>query len=216
MFVNIWMTEPVITVAPTQMIGEALDLLKNNRIRRLPVVENDILVGILSPGDIERVLPSSLDSEGEKEYDFVIGNTEIKTVMTLSPVTVKPEDTLVCAARRMRRNKIDGLPVVEDGRLAGIISITNVLDAFLEIMATEKEGTRFDLKIDQEPKSFYRMIKAFRRCGKEIVAITQHYGFSPEAQLVTIQTSDGDNEELIDHLWKEGVTVELVTPVRNN
>ena len=213
MFVKIWMNEPVITVHPRQSIGEARDLYAEHGIRRLPVVENEILVGILSPGDIERAFPSIFDSEGAKDYDYLAANTEIRTVMTSSPVTASPDDTLVSAARKMRKNKIDGLPVVEEGRLVGIISITNVLDAFLEIMETNRDGTRFDLKIGLDRKSFYRMIRVFRKQRKEIVAIFQHYGFSPESQLVTVQTADRDNDELIDELWKEGVQVELITEV---
>lgn len=212
MFIRIWMNEPVVTVHPKQSIGEARDLYAEHGIRRLPVVEDGILVGILSPGDVERAFPSIFDSEGAKEYDYLAANTEIRAVMTSSPVTVSPDDTLVMAARKMRKNKIDGLPVVEEGKLVGIISITNVLDAFLEIMETDKEGTRFDLRIGLDRKAFYRMISVFRKQRKEIVAITQHYGFSPDSQLITVQTADRDNDVLIDELWKEGVQVELITP----
>jgi hypothetical protein len=80
-------------------------------------------------------------------------------------------------------------------------------------METDKEGTRFDLKIGLDRKSFYRMIKVFRKQRKEIVAITQHYGFTPDSQLITVQTADRDNEALIDELWKAGAKVELITPV---
>ena len=213
MFVKIWMNKSVISVHPKQSIGQARDLFKEHGIRRLPVVDEGLLVGILTPSDVERALPSIFDSEGAKDYDYLAANTEISTVMTSSPVTVSPDDTLVMAARKMRKNKVDGLSVVEEGRLVGIISITNVLDAFLEIMETNIEGTRFDLKIGLNRKAFYEMVAVFRRERKEIVAITQHYGFSPDSQLVTLQTADRDNDELVDQLWKEGIQVELITPV---
>lgn len=86
------------------------------------------------------------------EEEFIAANTEIRTVMTASPITVQPDDTLVEAIGKMRRHKIDGLPVVEVGKLVGILSITNVLDAFLQIMTGGQPGTRLDLKIDQAPR----------------------------------------------------------------
>jgi acetoin utilization protein AcuB len=202
----------VVTVAPNQTIAEAARLLKDHKIRRLPVVEGQLLVGIVSPNDLGKAMPSILDAQGGNEEEFIADHTEIKAVMTESPITVGPDDTLVEAARKMRRNKIDGLPVVENRKLVGILSISDILDAFLEIMATDRPGTRFDLKIDHEPESFYKMIKAFQKQHKEILAITQFYDFSKEHQMLTIQISGVDNEALIDMLWANNVSVDRISP----
>lgn len=212
MFVKIWMTKSVITIQADQTIGEARALFTEHQIRRLPVLADQQLVGMVGPSDIERFLPSMLDTDGPEELEYLLANTKVSTAMSESLVTTSPDASLVEATVKMRQNKVDGLPVVENGVLVGIISVINVLDAFLEIMTTEKVGTRFDLKIDHKRRSFYKMIKIFRQHRKEIVAIFQHYGFSAESQLVTIQTSDNDNDDLIDELWKEGISVELVTP----
>jgi acetoin utilization protein AcuB len=213
MFVKQWMATEVVIVAPHETIGAAGKLLKGHKIRRLPVVEAGVLVGIISPRDLEKVMPSMLDAEGASEEEFIAANTEIRTVMTASPITVEPDDTLVEAIKKMRRNKIDGLPVVEDMRLVGILSITDILDAFLEVMTGGQAGTRLDLKIDQTPEAFYKMIKAFQKQNKEILAISQHYGYSAEHHLVTIHIKENDNDELIDMLWKSQVTVERISPV---
>lgn len=213
MLVKLWMGTDVVAIAPTQTIAEAAKLLKEHKIRRLPVVEGGVLVGVVSPNDLEKVMPSILDAEGTGEEEFIADHTEVRTVMTSSPITIGPDDTLVDAARKMRRNKIDGLPVVENKKLVGILSISDILDAFLEIMATNRPGTRLDLKIDHEPESFYKMIKAFQKQGKEILAITQFFEFSKEHQLITIQISGDDNEGLVDMLWANNVTVDRITPV---
>lgn len=213
MFVKQWMVTEVMTIAPNETIAVAEKMLKGHKIRRLPVVEEGLVVGIISPRDLEKVMPSMLDAEGASEEEFIAANTEIRTVMTSSPITVGPDDTLVEATMRMRRNKIDGLPVVEDMRLVGILSITDILDAFLEIMTGGQAGTRFDLKIDQTPEAFYKMIKVFQKQNKEILAISQHYGYSAEHHLVTVHIKENDNDELIDMLWKSEVTVERIAPV---
>lgn len=211
MFVKQWMRTEVVTVSPDQTIAQAEKTFKDHRIRRLPVVEDGVLVGIISPHDLEKVMPSMLDAEGASEEEFIAANTEIRTVMTSSPITVEVDDTLVEAIRKMRHNKIDGLPVVEAMKLVGIISVTDVLDAFLTIMTGGQTGTRFDLKIDQTPEAFFKMIKVFQKQNKEILAISQHYGYSPEHHLVTVHIKENDNEELIDMLWKSEVTVEKIT-----
>ena len=213
MFVKQWMGTEVVTIAPQQTIAEAGQQLKAHRIRRLPVVENGILVGVVSPNDLEKVMPSILEAENRSEQEFVGEHTEIRTVMTSSPVTVGPDDTLVEAIRRMRHHKINGLPVVEDKKLVGILSITDILDAFLELMPGGRAGTRFDLKIDHNPEAFYKMIKAFQKQNKEILAISQHHGFSTEHQLISVHIRETDNDDLIDMLWNSNVTVERVSPV---
>lgn len=207
MFVKQWMKSEVLTVGPQDTIGAAEQLLKQHKIRRLPVVSDGVLVGVVSPNDLEKVMPSILDAEGVSEEEFIAANTEIRTVMTASPITVCPDDTLAAAARKMRHHKIDGLPVVDCGRLMGIISITDILDAFLIVMTGDQIGTRLDLKIAQEPEAFYKMIKAFQKTGKEIIAIAQHYGYSADHHLVTVHIKEQDNDELLDLLWQNGVTV---------
>lgn len=213
MFVKQWMVTDVVTAAPNETIAVAAKMLKGHKIRRLLVVEEGELVGIISPHDLEKVMPSMLDAEGASEEEFIADHTEIRTVMTASPITVEPDDTLVEAIKKMRCHKIDGLPVVKARQLVGILSITDILDAFLEIMTGGQAGTRLDLKIDQNPEAFYKMIKAFQKQNKEILAISQHYGYSSEHHLVTIHIKENDNDELIDLLWKSEVTVERISSV---
>ena len=213
MLVKFWMGTDVVAIAPDQSIAEAGKLLKEHKIRRLPVVENDVLIGVISPNDLEKVMPSILDAEGSSEEQYIADNTEVRAVMTSSPITIGPNDTLIEAARRMRRNKIDGLPVVDESKLVGILSISDILDAFLETMVSDQPGTRFDLKIDHSPDSFYKMIKVFQKQNKEILAISQYHGFSQEHQMVSLHIRGDDNEALIDMLWANNISVDRITPV---
>ncbi len=213
MFVKLWMSADVVAIAPNQTISDAEKLLKDRKIRRLPVVENDELIGIVSVNDLGKVMPSILDAEASGEEEFIADHTEIRTVMTSSPITICPNDTLIEAARKMRRNNIDGLPVVENKKLLGILSISDVLDAFLDIMVSEQGGTRFDLKIDQTPEAFYKMIKVFQKQNKEILTISQFREFSKEHQMVSIQILGDNNEDLIDMLWANNIIVDRITPV---
>jgi len=213
MFVKQWMGRDVVSIAPNESIAVAEKILKDHKIRRLPVVDAGVLVGVISPRDLEKVMPSILDAEGVSEEEFIAANTEVRTVMTSSPITVEPDDTLVEAVRKMRLNKIDGLPVVEEMKLVGILSITDILDAFLEIMTGGQAATRIDMKIDHSSETFYKMIKVFQKQHKEILSISQHYGFSAEQHMVTIHIKENDNDDLVDALWKNEITVERVSQV---
>ena len=215
MFVRQWMNTKVVTVTAETTIEAAREMLAGHKIRRLPVVDEDTVTGIISPRDLEKVLPSILDAEGASEEEYLSAHTTVKAVMTPSPVTVQPDDTLVEAIRKMRKHKIDGLPVVEGMKLVGILSITDVLDAFIAMMTGGQSGVRFDLSLDNGPESFYKMMKVFQKQQKEILGICQHYGYSNDHHLVTLQIKEGENEELIDQLWQTGVVkIERVGPQR--
>ncbi len=213
MLVKLWMTTEVITIAPNQTIAEAQSLLKEHNIRRLPVIEDDNLIGILSPNDLKKAMPSILDAEKNDDGEFIADHTEIRTIMTSSPITVSPDDSLVEAAKKMRQNNIDGLPVVENDKLLGILSISDILDAFLETMVSDQPGTRFELKIAHTAEAFYKMIKAFQKQDMEILAISQFQGYSREYQLVSIQIRGQETEELLDMLWAGDVIVERISQI---
>lgn len=117
------MSSPAITVGARNTLKEALEIMKNNNIRRLPVVEGDILVGMLVQHDIETAL----------QKPGIIQQTPVEWVMTRNPLTVGPEDDLVFAAVLLRDYKISGLPVMEDNQLVGIITDMDIIQAFIEL-----------------------------------------------------------------------------------
>ncbi len=213
MYVKLWMVEDPVTIGPEATLAEAVELFRQHGIRRLPVVSKDTLVGILGRRDLEGALPSSLEAKDEGEEVFVAEHTEVRAVMISPVISIGPNETLVDAVKKMRKNKIDGLPVVADGRLVGLVSITDILDAFLEIMETKGGGMRLDLRLGNQPEALYEMIETMSDHDREIVAIFQHHGYSRDHQLVTVQVRGRDQQELIDGLWSAGIQVEQVTAV---
>jgi len=213
MYVKLWMVDDPVTIGPKATLAEARELFRRHRIRRLPVVADNTLVGILGRRDLEGALPSSLDAREEGEEVFVAEHTEVRAVMVSPVISIGPDETLVDAVKKMRKNTIDGLPVVADGSLVGLVSITDILDAFLEIMETRGGGTRLDLRLGNQPEALYAMIEIMSDHDREIVAIFQHHGYSRDHQLVTVQVRGLDQEELIDGLWSGGIQVERVTKV---
>lgn len=126
--VSDWMTENPITVVPDTTLVDAHMLLKENDIRRLPVVDaQGTLVGIVTLGDVREASPSDATSLSIWEMNYLLAKLRIEDIMTADPVTIYLTDTIAQAAMLMLEHKISGLPVVDpDGRLVGIITESDI------------------------------------------------------------------------------------------
>jgi acetoin utilization protein AcuB len=123
MFVKDRMSERFVTVAPDATLAEARALLDRHRIRHLPVLERGQLVGIITDRDIRSAASASSP-----------GQVEVRAAMTRDPITVIPETRVEEAAKLMVMHRIGGLPVLRGGELVGIITETDLLKAFVEIV----------------------------------------------------------------------------------
>ena len=122
-----WMTKDLITINPYTTLTEAHRLMTDKKIRRLPIVENKKLVGIVTRGDVRGAEPSFATSLSIWELNYILSRLRIKDIMTENPITVHPETTIEAAAKIMLDEKISGLPVVDnEGRICGIITESDI------------------------------------------------------------------------------------------
>lgn len=174
MFVRMWMTEDVITTTPDQPIMEAFDLMKQHLVRRLPVVENGKLVGIVTQGDVQQAGPSGATSLSIWELNYLLARIKVSEVMTDSSelITVAPDEMIERAATLLRKNRIGGLPVVaEDGSLAGIITESDLFDVLIEVMGIDQDGTRLTLELEERPGSLREALEILRAHDANILSI---------------------------------------------
>lgn len=207
MFVKLWMTSNVLTVNSSQPIVEVEQLMRDNRIRRVPVVDDGKLVGIISREDLFRALPSIFDPSISPENLDRAGRIQAGSIMTRSPITVEPATPLEHAALLMRTHKFGALLVMQDDELVGIITETNIFDAFLEVLGAKKQGARIELKIDRKPSAFYAMMQVLKKCEATILGITIFSEYSEEHQLVTLKIQSANLDRLTDGLWAAGVHI---------
>jgi CBS domain-containing protein len=128
------MTRDVQTVSEDQSLREAMAVMQRHRIRHLPVVIGDRIVGLVTDRDVKRATPSLLSGVDQQQFDHVLSATRVSQVMTRSPFTVTPSTTLKDAAKVVIDRKFGALPVVEKDRLVGIITATDLLRAFYEML----------------------------------------------------------------------------------
>jgi acetoin utilization protein AcuB len=155
MFVAARMQRNVVTVSPSTSLAEARALMRGRNIHQLPVVAEDgTLVGILSSHDIrETILPASLLPDvSAAEAEEILKKTPVERVMTRKVITATLRDTLEDAIVLLHDFRLNALPVLDDrGRVAGIISRTDILEAFIESLGIGEVSSRLEVAVPDKP-----------------------------------------------------------------
>jgi CBS domain-containing protein len=131
-----WMSTPPIVVAPTLSLADAHHLIEQRHVRRLPIVQDARLVGILTWRDLRAAWPSAATTLSVYEWRALFDQVSVAECMTRDPRTVAPSDPVLDAAQCMLVNKIGGLPVVVDGRVVGVITESDLM----RLLITEADG----------------------------------------------------------------------------
>ena len=135
-----WMTPDPVTAPPSMSLPDALQLMQARSIRRLPVVEHNQLVGIVTRGDLRGAQPSQVTSLSIFELNYLLGRVTLNQIMTRHPVTVTDTTTIQDAARLMLQRKISGLPVLKEGRLIGIITESDIFRLVVRTWSEQPEA----------------------------------------------------------------------------
>ncbi|MGE0085338.1 MAG: CBS domain-containing protein [Desulfococcaceae bacterium] len=151
-----------ITIRENASVEEAIHLMKSSRIRHLPVVSMDnSLIGFLTLADMkEGLLPS------------MVSDVSFKDLIIRDPVTVGPDDDIEKAARRIYRHKISGLPVVEGNRLVGILTETDILRTFIDMMGILTSSSRLEVVIRDDPNAFKKAMQIIQTNGGDIINVS--------------------------------------------
>src|SRR3972149_5001864 len=171
MLVEKRMKRDPVTVAPEDSFRHAMTLIRQKGIRHLPVAEEGRLVGIITDRDIRQTSPSPATSLEIHELHYLLERVKIREIMTRKVYTVTPETPIEEAARLMRDHKIGGLPVLQAGRLVGIITETDILRAFVEVIGIQQEQTRLELVLEDRPGALLEVCQTIQGQGGDIVSV---------------------------------------------
>ena len=127
-----WMTCDPATVGPKDSLQRVIELLRRRDIRAVPVVEDGKLIGIVTDRDIRQVAPAYPLFRDEDEIRRYTENLTVTAAMTADPMTIPSDAPLVQAAKILETYRISSLPVVDEQRLVGILSVTDLLRVFVE------------------------------------------------------------------------------------
>lgn len=154
------MAKKLVTVTKDMSIPEAIGLMKKHSIRHLPVVDGDNLIGFVTESDMRQAYLASL-------LDKIV----VEDLMIKNPITISPNTSIEEAAELIHRNKIGGLPVVEKGKLKGILTVADILEAFIEIMGVLKSSSRIDVVMGEEPEAFEEVSCIIKAHKGEIISV---------------------------------------------
>lgn len=172
MLIRNWMTPEVLTVTPDTSLLKLGKLMRDNGVRRLPVVDNGRVVGIISDRDVRDASPSKATTLDMYEMHYLLAEIKAKDIMTPRPVTIKPTDTVEKAAMIMLDKKIGGLPVVDEkGALVGIISDQDVFKALVNITGVRDGGIQLGMEIANEAGAMRPIFDLLRKHGARILSV---------------------------------------------
>ncbi len=139
MKVKNWMMTDPVTIERSKLIQEADELMKKHSIRHLPVVEGDQLVGFITQTDLRQYF-----------FPSMVEDIPVHDVMTVNPITINANSSIEQAARLIHDYKIGGLPVMDKKKLVGVITASDIVSGFIEVMGLLQSSTRLDVVVDKE------------------------------------------------------------------
>ena len=202
------MTREVVALPPQSTAGEALALCRERRIRHLPVLEGDRLVGIVSDRDLRSATPAL----GDPARAEALGRILVHEVMVREVATAHPDDPIEEAANAMRERKIGCLPVVEDDALVGIVTSSDVREALVYLMGAHEPGTRLEVVMPDRPGTLAGVAGISGELGINIVSVVAGPrgslpGSSQPGRVAVFRADTIDLREAVDILERAGYAV---------
>jgi acetoin utilization protein AcuB len=208
MLVKNKMTRDPVAVASSASIAEALRVVREHRMRHLPVVDDGELVGIVSDRDLRLAMPSPLGAE-RPEFVALVESTPVDAIMSRDVITAGPTDTLEDAAVRMRRSRVGALPVVDAlGKLVGILTETDILHAFAEVFTAAGPASRLEIVLPDRAGELARAMRVIGEdCRLNIASLMMHQGDGPGRKTAVVHVATIDPREVIAALERIGLEV---------
>lgn len=176
MLVRNWMTPDPITVEPDTSMLDAEHLMKENKIRCLPVMKGGRLVGIVTEHDVKAASSSTATTLDVHELMYLLSKVKVKEIMSKDPITIRDEDSVEEAAAVMLRKKISRLPVLTDRNdLVGVITDTDIFKVLVSLTGVYRGGVQFAFDLEDRSGSMKEVGDVIREYGGRMVSILTSY-----------------------------------------
>ncbi len=194
------MAKKLVTTRKDATVSDAINLMKKHSIRHLPVVEDGELLGWVTERDIREAYIASL-----------IEQVSIGDIMIKDPITIAPEANLEEAAELLYRHGIGGLPVVDKGKLVGVITVADIMAAFIEVMGILQESSRIDVILGGKLHAFENVTKIIRDYGSEIISVGMSAHQDRTRRIYYLRLTKCDVHALAKEIEKAGYKVVSMT-----
>jgi CBS-domain-containing membrane protein len=212
------MSKNVVTISLDGSINEAFRLMKEKNIRRLPVMDKERLAGIITLSDLNKAAPSQATTLSIFELNYLLAKTRVKDVFSPEKElhTVSPEDYIEVAAKLMLAQQVSGLPVVDDDRLVGIVTETDLFRALIDILGVKRPHTRIDALIADGPGGLAEITGIMAVRGINIINTVMYYEPALDKYKIQLRIEELDYGPVVEELKAKNYEIESVIASPDN
>ncbi|WP_449246061.1 CBS domain-containing protein [Desulfarculus baarsii] len=186
------MSSPVQTTTPQASVDSALKMMRERDVRHLPVLEQGRLVGLVTDTELRTAwFPSLLDK------------LSVNDVMVKHPVTIGADETVYQAARLIHHNRITGLPVLDGGKLVGMITQADILQLLIETLGLLDETSRLDVVLSADEGALEQAHAVVAANGGQVISVAQ-LSAAPARRVYSFRLRQTDVEPIRQALQKAG------------
>ncbi len=215
MLVKNWMSRDLITIEAEDSMQQASSIMREHKIRMLPVLRKGELVGIVSDSDLKRASASDATMLDIHETLYLISKIKVYDIMTKAPITVPDDYTVEEAAQVLMEHNISGVPVTDgSGKLVGIITRNDIFKLLISLSGLGKQGIQFAFLIEDQAGSIKLLTDVIRKYKGRIASILGTYEYAPEGKrIVYLRVYNIDRSmmhDLIEELKGKGTLIHMV------
>lgn len=204
------MKRSLYTASTETTVSEALETLRKNKIRQLPVVSGDRLIGLITEKQLLAVSPSPSTSLSTFEKNFFMDRILVSDVMVKFPLTVTPDTTIEEAALYLREHKIGSVPVVEGDKLVGIITVTDIFDVLTKLFGYGKPGIRILIESEERVGLLIEVTRIIKELVLPVKTIIYYIKDDSKVKIKMRLDSNVDGEAVVKAMRKRGLKVSRI------
>jgi acetoin utilization protein AcuB len=203
------MTRHPITISPDTPVAEALRMMRDNNVRRFPVIDkkSDKLVGIVTEKELLYASPSPVTSLSIHEIHYLMAKITVDEVMTTEVITVPEDMAIEEAALLMVDNGIGALPVMRGQQLVGIITETDLFKTFIELFSAREQGVRLTILVPEVKGELAAVTHAISEIGGNIISLGTFQGEDMSNRLLTIKVAEVGRQDLLNKMEDLGARI---------
>ena len=203
------MTKNPLTVESETPVFEARKIMKKHNFRRLPVVDNDKLVGIVTQKDLEEAAPPPTSSSNLYELHYFLSKMKVKEVMKKNPATISPDAPFEEALKLGQEKQISSFLVVENGKLVGITTESDIVRLLTRLLGLNEEGVRITIEgFGGKLGDLQRIISVLDQHGAPILSMMSLPRPEKKDWLVVLRVKTKNPEPMIEDLKKAGFSAD--------
>ncbi|HZK01988.1 MAG TPA: CBS domain-containing protein [Anaerovoracaceae bacterium] len=206
MYVKSRMSANPYTIAADAPINEVIELMREKNLKRVPVVKGDLVVGMLTNSDIQKVSPTKATTLSIYELNYLLAKTKVSDAMSKEVISISPDGLLEEAAVLMRDNRVGTLAVVEEGKIVGIITESDIFDAFIDLLGFRNTGSRIAVDAADVPGALASIGEIFNSQNANITHIVAYRGSGGRSDVV-IRTNAINTEEIESKLKENSFNI---------